>query len=91
MRPAKDRHAKEKMTTRVKREEHGASKCEETVRDILYVDRINLSKLRLLLNGKEWRILTRKMNGEWPGSTWATVVVPSSHGMGGGSTYVTGG
>lgn len=66
------------MTTRVKRQEHGARKCEETIRDILYVDRINLSELGLLLKGKEWRPLARK--NEW-GMTWATLVVPSSYRM----------
>lgn len=62
MRSAKNRSAVKKMTTRVKRQEHGTWKCEE-ISDILDVDRINLSKLGLVLKGKEWRTLTRKMNG----------------------------
>lgn len=56
MGPTRNRHAIEKLTFRVMREEHATWICEE-IDGILHVDRINLSKLGLVPKDKEWRIL----------------------------------
>lgn len=50
MKPA--RNTTEKMTSRVKREEHGTWKCKE-VSDILCVHRIGLWKLGVVLKDTE--------------------------------------